>query len=314
MPTNPFQNVFNQCMDLKPNESVLIVTDPARRVLAGKFLKVAKTITQKAELISFDTMTENAQEPPKEVADKMKQSDVALLITTFSLSHTQARKNACLNGCRIASMPGITQDIVTRTLAYDYTKIAKITQKLANILSKGKKITITAKKGTDLSLDISKRKAIADTGLFTKPGSFGNLPAGEAFIAPIETKTNGLVVFDGAMADISLDQPITLEINNGIAEKITGGKAAKKLNQLVDRVGLKARLIGELGIGTNPTVKLCPNMLEAEKLYGTCHLALGNNATFGGTNLVPFHSDGIILNPLITLDGKIIVKNNKIIL
>lgn len=300
------QNILKNLLAVRPNESALIVTDPAKTRLAGEFLDEAKKITKKAKLISFDNMTENAQEPPKDIAQKMLKADVCLLITTFSLSHTQARKNACKAAARIASMPGITKDIVTRTLSSDYSKIAKTSQKMANILTKGKKVTITSPAGTNLSLDISNRKAIADTGLITKPGDFGNLPAGEAFVAPIENKTNGIVLFDGAFAGITLDQPIKLEIKSGMALKITGGSAAKKLNQLINQVGPKAKVIGELGIGTNPACKLSPNILEAEKVYGTCHLALGNNIGFGGTNNVPFHSDGIILNPTITIDSKTI--------
>ena len=99
---------MKQCMGIKPGESVLIVTDPARSNLAGIFAAAAKAITKKVELVSFNTMTGNAQEPPPLVAQKMKTADVALLVTTYSLSHTKARKNASQNGCRIASMPGIT--------------------------------------------------------------------------------------------------------------------------------------------------------------------------------------------------------------
>ncbi|MFH1280676.1 MAG: leucyl aminopeptidase, partial [Candidatus Beckwithbacteria bacterium] len=82
------RNVMKQCLGVKPGESVLIVTDPARSDLAGIFEKTAKEITTKVEVISFSGMTENAQEPPLEIAQKMKTADVALLVTTYSLSHT----------------------------------------------------------------------------------------------------------------------------------------------------------------------------------------------------------------------------------
>ena len=44
------------------------------------------------------------------------------------------------------------------------------------------------------------------------------------------------------------------------------------------------------------------NLLEVEKVYGTCHIALGNNASFGGEVNVPFHSDGVILKPTTIID------------
>jgi leucyl aminopeptidase (aminopeptidase T) len=77
--------------------------------------------------------------------------------------------------------------------------------------------------------------------------------------------------------------------------------------------GDKARVLCELGIGTNPATHLSSNVLEAEKVYGTCHIAFGDNSTFGGTNFVFFHTDCVIANPTITIDGRVVVKN-KIIL
>lgn len=102
-------------------------------------------------------------------------------------------------------------------------------------------------------------------------------------------------------------------IKNGLATKITGGKAAKKLVKTLDQIGPKTRNIAELGIGTNPLAQLSPNILEAEKVYSTCHVALGSNISYGGQVDIPFHSDGIVLKPTLQIDGKIIVKSGKIL-
>jgi leucyl aminopeptidase (aminopeptidase T) len=308
-------NIMQQCLMVKPADKILIVTDPKlEKKEAAIFFESAKQFTDKVKLISFTGMTDNAQEPPKEVAKQMANSDVVFLVTDYSLSHTQARKNACQQGARIASLPGITQNMIIRTLSGDYSQIDKNSLKLTKILSRGSQVTLTSPGGTDLTLTISNRKVIPDKGINPNPGDFCNLPAGEVFVAPLEEKTNGTAVFDGAFADIELDKPIKLIIKKGMAVKISGGQAAKKLKSLVNQVGPKARIIAELGIGTNPTCQLSPNVLEAEKVYGTAHLALGNNATFGGKNSVPFHSDGIILNPLLKVDGKTILKDNKIVI
>ncbi|MBU2052262.1 MAG: aminopeptidase [Patescibacteria group bacterium] len=306
------QSVFDQCFGLKHKESVLVVTDKDKLKEAVLFLSAAKQITDKVEMLEFNTMTENAQEPPAAVAKKMTQADVTLLVTTYSLSHTRARKKASQAGVRMASLPGITQGMIIRTLAIDYQSIAKLSQKIARVLTDGKLVSITSPGGTNLELSIAGRRGIADTGLYIKPGDFGNLPAGEAFTAPLENSVNGVVVFDGAFADIDLDSPIKLEIINGRAVNITGRQAAQQLRNLIKQIGVKAGLIGEFGLGTNPAAKLSPEVLEAEKVYGTCHLALGNNLGFGGTINVPFHSDGIILKPTVTIDGRVILKDNKI--
>ncbi len=38
--------------------------------------------------------------------------------------------------------------------------------------------------------------------------------------------------------------------------------------------------IAEIGLGTNPVAKIIGNVLEDEKVHGTCHVALGDNHTF----------------------------------
>lgn len=305
------RNVMKQCMAVKSGESVLIVTDPARLNLAGIFQEAAKEFTDKVKLVSFSTMTANAQEPPLEIANKMKQVNVALLVTTFSLSHTQARKQATENGCRIASMPGITQDMIIRTLSADYSKIAQLSTKLAQILTKADTARLTSPAGTDLTFTLTGRIGDADTGLYTKPGIWGNLPAGEACIGPLERKTQGTLIVDGAIGEIELDQPIKIIIKDGFAVSLTGGKTAAELNSQLQAVGPLAYQVAELGIGTNPLAKLSPNVLEAEKVYGTCHVALGNNLSYGGTIDVPFHDDGVILKPTLIIDDKIILKDGQ---
>ncbi len=305
-------NVIKNNLKLKPKESVLIVTDPDKeKIEAAIFFEAAKKFTKKVGLISFSGMTENAQEPPEKIAQKMKLADTSLLVTTYSLSHTQARKKANKAGTRIISLPGITQEMILRTLSVDYGEISKLCHKLEKVLSQGKQVTVTSPGGTNLTLLIKNRRALSDAGDFSKSGSMGNLPAGETFIAPVENKTNGVVVFDGAFADIELDKPITVEIKSGRAIKISGCKAAKELKKLMEQTGEKAKIVCEFGIGTNKTTKLIPEVLEAEKVYGTCHLAFGNNATFGGKNSVQFHSDGIIKKPTITIDNKVIMKLGK---
>lgn len=308
------RNVMQQCLAVKPNESVLIVTDPARLDLAGSFLEAAKEFTQKVELVSFNTMTGNAQEPPPSIAEKMKTAAVALLVTTYSLSHTKARKNASQNGCRIASMPGITLAMAKRTLMADFTQMAALSIKLAKILSQANSARLTSPAGTDLTFALTGRLGDADTGLYTTPGLWGNLPAGEACIGPLEGKTNGILIIDGAMAEIDLDQPIKIKIKNGLAIGISGGRAADAIISTLTPAGPQAFQVAELGIGTNPLAKLSPNILEAEKVFATCHVAFGNNMSYGGIVDVPVHEDGVILQPTLQIDDKIILKAGKFLL
>ena len=74
-----------------------------------------------------------------------------------------------------------------------------------------------------------------------------------------------------------------------------------------------ARNLAELGIGTNDKARVTGVILEDEKIYGTVHIALGSNDTFGGTVAAGIHVDGIITHPELLLDGKAIVANGTVL-
>lgn len=155
----------------------------------------------------------------------MKAADVFIGPTSKSLSHTRARREANQNGTRGATLPGITEETMQRTLVANYWKIRERSIKYAEILNKGKTVRLITKAGTNITLSIEGRRACADTGIYTESGSFGNLPAGEAYIAPIEGTAEGITVIDGSMAGIGvLDKPIILRVEKGYVSEISGGK------------------------------------------------------------------------------------------
>lgn len=307
--------VLKKCLNLRKNESILIITDSKLYNLAVEFLYQAAKTTNKVKLATIPIPKVNGTEPPKGIAKEMLKYDVEILITTKSLSHTNARIKASKKGARIVTMPGITKQILERTIDIDYNKLQKLHKKLADIMDKGKKAAITTKSGTKLSFSIKGRKAYGrDTGLFTKKGSFGNLPTGEIFIAPVERTANGAYIVDASFAGIGkLRTPLKFNVKNGYVKKIEG-KDAKKLQNLLNPLGKKAGNIAEFGIGTNNKAKITGNILEDEKAIGTCHIALGNNIGFGGKTNVQLHLDGIIKKPTIFIDNKKIMDNGKFLI
>ncbi len=242
----------------------------------------------------------------------MLHADVILGATSCSFSHTKARKDASQKGARIATLPGITEDIMQRTLSADYQHIAELSQRFAKLLSDGKAVHISTLAGTDLTLSIAGRQGHADTGINHTAGDFSNLPAGEAYVAPVEETAEGIIIIDGAMAGIGvLESPIKLTVEKGYVTKVEGGKETEKLEAMLNEYGKLACNIAELGIGTNDQAILSGRVLEDEKVMGTIHIALGNNFGFGGTCQVPMHLDGILLSPTLTIDGQVVIKDGK---
>jgi aminopeptidase len=304
------------CMAVKKDENILVITDPKRRKIGYALYEAAMDLGKEAFLLEIREREMNGQEPPSSVAEMMKLVEVVLCPTSKSLTHTDARREACKTGTRVGTLPGITEEVMIRTMSADYHKIAELTYKVSEILNRSEEAYLTTSLGTNIKIPIKGIKAISSTGLITEKGKYGNLPSGESFLMPEEGKTNGVFMVDGSMAGIGLikDKPIKILVENGMAVDITGGMEAEQLNQMVESIGEKARNLAELGIGTNYMAIITGEILEDEKVAGTVHLALGNNVSMGGTVNVGFHVDGIIKNPTLKIDDFLLLDNGKMLI
>jgi leucyl aminopeptidase (aminopeptidase T) len=140
-------------------------------------------------------------------------------------------------------------------------------------------------------------------------------PDVEAFIAPVDQDTNGVIVIDASTSVMGLvDEPIRLLVSSGRVVEIAGGAQSKELEQLVDQNGSSARVIAEIGIGLNPMSRVTGAIIEDEAAYGTGHFALGRNTTFGGLNDSPVHIDMVYWRPTIVLDGIIVMNNGQLVM
>ncbi len=169
----------------------------------------------------------NGEEPPVDVADLMKRYDVVLCPTSKSLTHTDACRVASQAGVRIGTLAGVTEEIMIRCMNADYNMIAERTLRLVKLLEQSGQIRVTSPAGTEILLPIKGRKAHASTGIFREKGQGGNLPPGEACLAPLEGQSNGVVVIDGSMASVGVVRdPIRIEVKDGFATTISGGQEA----------------------------------------------------------------------------------------
>lgn len=305
------QVAISNCLMVKKGESVLVITDQPKREIGYAFWEAAKEAVTEAMLLEILPRSSNGEEPPGPVAKFMKDFDVLIIPTSKSMSHTNARREACEAGARCVTLPGILEDTMERTLNADYQEIAQRSIKLAEMVNRGKTARVTTSAGTDITMGIEGRECHADTGLVHNPGDFSNLPAGEAYIAPVEGTANGVMVVDGSMVG-KVKKPIRIVVKDGFATEITGDRSAEELEKMLEPFGQPGRNIAELGIGTNHKARIVGNVLEDEKVMGTVHMALGDNKSMGGNVSVQSHLDGILLKPTLWIDEEKIMEDGKL--
>jgi aminopeptidase len=305
---------LRDAMGLKPEETLLVVTDEIKREIGMALHEAGKELCKESILLEIKSREINGQEPPPAVAEMMKLVDVVVCPTAKSLTHTDARRNAVKEGVRVGTMPGISVEIMSRCLNADFDKIIELTNFVAKKLEGVKTIKVVTEAGTNLTMPVEGRMIIPSTGVLREKGQSGNMPSGEVFLAPIEGTSNGSLVIDGSMASIGMIKtPIKVNIVDGYAEEITGGEEAERLIAILDKSGRDARAVAEFGIGTNYKAILSGQILEDEKVLGTIHVAFGNNLTMGGTIAVNSHLDGLVKEPDVYFDEVQIMKKGKMI-
>ena len=303
------------CMGVSPGERVLVITDERLRTIGYALRDAARDLGNEVMLVEILPRTTNGEEPPAEIAALMKMVDVVLCPTSKSLTHTDARRAASASGVRVATLPGVTEEIMVRCMNADYHRIAERTLKLCAMLESTSVVRVRAPAGTDITLPIRGRKAYASTGLFRNKGESGNLPTGEAFLAPVEGASSGVVVVDGSMAMLGmLSAPIRISVEEGFATAITGGAEAARLTALLDAHGKDARTVAEFGIGTNDKAILSGLILEDEKVMGTIHIAFGDNKSMGGSVRVASHLDGLVKEPTVWFDDQLIMEKGSFVI
>jgi leucyl aminopeptidase (aminopeptidase T) len=306
---------LKEYMGLSPDETLLIISDENMREIGMALYEAGKGMAMEAFYLEMKSRDLNSEEPPDQVASMMRKVDVVVCPTTKSLTHTEARRRASDLGVRVGTMPGISEDIMVRLFAAESKKIIQLSDIVAEKLIKTSIVKVTSKLGTDLSMQVKKRKVITSTGVLRNIGEGGNLPSGEVFLAPWENKTTGVVIFDGSIAGIGLlKEPVTVEIKEGFVKKVHGGEEAEILIDLFDRGGRNANAVAEFGIGTNYKAKITGNILEDEKVRGTIHIAFGNNMTMGGKINAKTHIDGIVKKPTVFFDDEMIMENGKFLI
>jgi leucyl aminopeptidase (aminopeptidase T) len=322
-------------MSLKAGEKLLVISDlphvhdwqtvdrreladMLERAMLGRLITdIAREHFADAEVrfLPFPTTGGHGTEPDEATAVQMQEADVLICLTRYSLSHTNAREHATRAGARVASMPSFTHQMFAAggPMAVDYQQVATDCQKFANLLTSTNEVRVRTPHGTDLRFSLAGRPGQIDDGLYgTKPEKWGNLPAGEAYAIPVEGTGEGTLVAPAGWYP-GLNEDMIFYFEQGEVISLTGGgPVGDRFRQrlALDKEDLPyqaRRNLAELGIGTNPNARQPDNVLEAEKIKGTVHIAIGDNIHMGGQVESDLHDDFVQPQADLWLDGQPVI-------
>ncbi|HXQ92319.1 MAG TPA: aminopeptidase, partial [Nitrososphaerales archaeon] len=173
-----------------------------------------------------------------------------------------------------------------------------------DILEKAKEITLLTEGNSRLDMKLAGRKSLRLSSILSSPGNWGAVPDyAEAAVAPLETGSTGKLRVNGMIVSLGkVDYPVDLKFVSGKLVKIDGKRTASDFEKLLGN-DPTARILCELGFGTNHLRRDLRGEFDDKKALGSVHIALGDNHTFGGENRSALHIDCLVVKPTVLIDG-----------
>jgi aminopeptidase len=187
-----------------------------------------------------------------------------------------------------------------------WRELSEMQAVLVRRLNTAREIRIESER-TDLTLNVAGR-------VWNNSDGRRNMPSGEVFTGPHEDSANGKIFFDvpstGRGSDVS---GVELRFEQGRVVSAVAEQGDEHL-QAALATDPGARLLGELGIGTNVGIdRATGSTLLDEKIAGTVHLALGRSyPETGGVNESALHWDLICdlrKGGAVTVDGEVMIED-----
>jgi leucyl aminopeptidase (aminopeptidase T) len=298
-------------LELQPKQSILLVSDVKQTHAALAFHSVAAKAHVEINSLLLSSRP-NGQPQLSSFSKNLIQAAefaVALLAKPDADSLNWLRQQ---NRTRVILFPQIDDETIQPCLEADQRVIRERSRKLADILTIGRALQLTTANGTSLKMSIAHRRGNAEITPLLPDSCYAALPIGRAFLMPEIDSIQGEAVLDGVAGSRGgASSEIYLKIANGRMALIKGAKAADELRRRLRQSEASARMVVEIGFGLNDKARLGNSEFEDEKVLGTAHLGFGRLPS--GSKISEIFAKGIIQTPSVTIDGKKIIEEGKVL-
>ncbi len=320
--------VVDMSIQVKKGEKITIGTDFERRMEAEVLASLcnargAETLIVDLSPYVVPIKTGKYVDPPERFKEMMRSSNVTILVTSQEYSQRFSHKiHYFMTQTAECSVFQVDEKMGTWDYSpEDVEKVMEIGNKILVFMKSAKWVRVTSPKGTDIKFCIEGRDCLPNLPVLPRPVMQAADPIplwGELNWAPVENLSEGRVVIDGILmrlgSESATSTPVEWSVKNGRITEIKGGDEATEFRRTLESADPNAYIIGELGIGASHKANL--GTMQEKGRLGTVHFGVGSNKGVypGGQNVSKIHGDGSVRDVTISVDGREMLVDGKIVI
>ena len=220
----------------------------------------------------------------------------------------------------------VFQKVMFDGINADYEAISAQGSKLQTMLQSAKQIRITSPSGTDLAFSMAPDRGVyLDDGIVTGEEAkskmftarYVALPGGSVYFAPLETSANGKVVIPRMRCRYNRMNNVTFEFKDGRMQNFKAASQADCFQEIMNAYTGPKDMFGSVWFGLNPSLRNVEDDkadLRQFNTAGMVHIGIGDNRQYGGVNNSNSGYTFPITNATVTVDGKTVIKDGKLVL
>lgn len=306
------RKLVEDVMLTKKGENVVITADTSSDMrIVQATARAAFAAGAVPTVVLHPTQKAAFMEPSPPVAGAIRQADVWIEYAVALVFLTDAWRQALENGARYICLTGMDAMMMVNTIQrVRYDKLLALGNLLRDTVQKADKVEVYSPAGTELIAFNQGRKARQSGKLADTKGEPIML-GGQVSWCPMEETINGKLVFDGALYPPTelgrLNEPVELTLKDGLVTDIHGGAEARIFERWMASFNdPNMYRLAHFSLGFNPGVtKPSGRIVEDERIFGIIEMGMGSQGPqiMGKTWSAAAHTDGVVMNPTIMLDG-----------
>ena len=332
-----FTRMLEKCK-LKSEESLVIVSDPdtnqeytaamygATRSFGVDVLNVMmpSAPAEQVPVMRTGNVSSTILSGSQLGVDLLKLADMVVDLSSGGLLHSNEQREILASGTRMLM---VHDPVETLERLFPTDEDEARVKRGGERYAKAKIIRLESDAGTDVWFDKADRPIFLQYGYTDEPGRWDHWPSAFQYTIPTESVGEGTLVL--APGDIwyppkqFIRTPVTLTFEKGAVVSIEGELDAFLIRDYIEGwQDPEGYMISHTGWGSHP--KALWNAISYQEpldiigqdgrtAYGTTLIALGENATFGGSQTTGCHQDFALRHHRFYLDDELIADSGEII-